>query len=131
MSDEQAGTNQTNAIETREHKDGVREIYTNFIDISWGLHDLRLRLSCVVPIVSAYIKSRPVRFVVEEHTAVTMAWAQAKLLRDSLTDAIERYEVANGEIRWPKLAAQNAQEDRDTRANQILTALVPESGKTN
>lgn len=60
-----------------------------------------------------------------------MARTQAKLLRDALTDTIERYEVANGEIKWQKLAAQNAQEDRDTRANQILTALVPENVKAN
>jgi|HubBroStandDraft_6_1064221.scaffolds.fasta_scaffold819618_2 hypothetical protein len=44
--------------------------------------------------------------VAEELAAVTMAWGQAKLLRDALIDAIERYEIANGELKWPALGAR-------------------------
>jgi len=33
-----------------------------------------------------------------------MAWPEAKVLRNMLTDAVERYEKANGEIKPLKLA---------------------------
>ncbi|MGC1647237.1 MAG: DUF3467 domain-containing protein [Candidatus Sulfotelmatobacter sp.] len=131
MADEQPKTSEANVIETRESKDGIREIYTNFVEIAWGLHDVRLRISRVLPVGNGYNQATPLRSVVEEHTAVTMAWAQAKLLRDALTDAIERYELVNGEIKWPKLAAQNAQEDRNARAKQLLTMPTPGCGEAN
>ena len=76
--------------------------------LGWGPNDVYLRLSHLVPATQA----SPARFVVEVRAAVNMAWAQAKFLRDMLTDAIERYEIANGELKWPELATQNAQEAR-------------------
>jgi hypothetical protein len=54
-----------------------------------------------------------------------MAWNEAKLLRDILIDAIERYELANGELQWPKQATQNVKEFR-----QQLLASAP-GGKVN
>lgn len=130
MSDQSPTTDATQAepsvIERREHKDGVVEIYTNFIDICWGLHDIRLRFARVLPVNSEYSSSDPLRFVVEQNAAVVMAWGQAKLLRDILTDAIERYELANGELKWPKLAGQNLKESRE----QQLMGSAPQ-GRTN
>ena len=57
-----------------------------------------------------------------------MAWDQAKLLRDALIDAIERYEIANGELKWPALAAQNLKE---AIAEQILKNAPERIGKVN
>ncbi len=113
-------------IERREHKDGVVEIYTNFIDIIWGFHDIRLRLARYLPLNSDYSSACPLRYVVEQNAAVLMGWAEAKLLRDILTDAIERYELANGELQWPKLPGQNLKESRE----QQLMASTPQ-GKAN
>jgi hypothetical protein len=48
-------------------------------------------------------------------------WGEAKLLRDILIDAVERYELTNGELKWPKLAAQNVKEFRQ----QQLLASAP------
>jgi hypothetical protein len=45
-----------------------------------------------------------------------------------LTDAIERYEIANGEFQWPELATQNAQE---ARGKQRLMSVPQGSGKAN
>ena len=76
----------------------------------------RLRLAQLVPLNSGHSPIDPLRFVAEELAAVTMAWGQAKLLRDALIDAIERYEIADGELKWPALGAQNLKE---ARAEQI------------
>ena len=113
------------AIELRPHKDGVLGIYTNFLDICWGLHDIQLRFSRLIPVNSGY-SGEALRFVAEQQAAVTMAWSQAKLLRDVLVDAIERYEVANGELKWPKLPTQNMKENRE---QQLLTRMP--DGKAN
>jgi hypothetical protein len=123
---EQSPANETNAFELREQKDGIDEIYANYIDICWGCHDVRLRLGRIVPTDGGYGSSKPLRIVVEQTAAVTMAWNEAKLLRDILIDAIERYELANGELQWPKLAGQNLKE---FRAQQLL-ASAP-GGKVN
>jgi hypothetical protein len=109
----------------RDHKDGVCEIYTNFTDLCWGPNDVYLRLCHVVP---ATTQAFPVRVVVEVRAAVDMAWAQAKFLRDMLTDAIERYEIANGELKWPQLETQNAQE---ARGKQLLMSVPQGNGKAN
>ena len=126
MEPEQSPANETTAFELREHKDGVCEIYTNFIDICWGSHDVRLRLARIVPTDGGYGSPQPLRIVVEQTAAVTMAWGEAKLLRDMLVDAVERYELANGELKWPKLATRNLREFRQ----QQLLASAP-GGKVN
>ena len=120
MEPEQSPANEA-ALELREHKDGVCEIYANFIDICWGLHDVRLRLARVVPTDGGYGSSQPLRVAVQQNAALTMPWGEAKLLRDILIDAVERYELTNGELKWPKLATQNVKEFRQ----QQLLASAP------
>jgi hypothetical protein len=124
---EQSPQNDATTIEFREHKDGVCEIYANFVDLGWGRNDVYLRLCHLVLATQA----PPDRFVVEVRAAVNMAWPQAKFLRDMLTDAIERYEIANGELKWPELATQNLQEAREERGKQLLTSVSSGSGKAN
>lgn len=126
MEPEQSPANETPAFEVREHKDGICEIYANYLDICWGTHDVRLRLGRLVPTDGWYGSAKPLRIVVEQTAAVTMAWNEAKLLRDVLIDAIERYELANGELQWPKLATQNVKEFQQ----QQLLASAP-GGKAN
>jgi hypothetical protein len=117
---------ETPDFERREHKDGIVEIYTNFIDLCWGPHDLRLCLARSFPTGGVYTSSETVRIVVEQTAAVTMAWREAKLLRDMLSDAVERYELANGELKWPDLPTKNVKEFRQ----QQLMASAPQ-GKVN
>jgi hypothetical protein len=124
---EQSPSNETSAIEFREHKDGVCEIYANFVHLCWGPNDVYLRLCHLVPATHTSLDG----FVVEVRAGVNMAWAEAKLLRGLLTDAIELYEAANGELKWPKLATQNTQGSQEERDKQLLTNVLPGSGKAN
>jgi hypothetical protein len=126
---EQSPPNDANDIEFRDHKDGVCEIYANFVDLGWGPNDIYLRLCHIVPATQAQASS--VRFVVEVRAGVNMAWAEARVLRDMLTDAIERYEIANGELKWPQLAAQNLKEAREERDKQLLMSAPQGNGKAN
>jgi hypothetical protein len=73
---EQSPTNDANAIEFREHKDGVCEIYANFVDLGWGRNDVYLRLCHLVLATQA----PPDRFVVEVRAAVNMAFGSGKTL---------------------------------------------------
>jgi len=71
------------------------EIYSNLYFINWSRTDVRLRFGQMIPVNEV---GTNVEFVVEEQAAVTIAWAQAKALRDSLSDAVERFEKMNGVI---------------------------------
>ena len=88
----------------------------------------RLRLAQLVPLNSGHSPTAPLRFVAEELAAVTMAWARQNFCGDALIDAIERYEIANGELKWPALAAQNLKE---AIAEQILKNAPERIGKVN
>lgn len=92
-----------NVKEFIKHPEGICEIYTNFIQITWTLFDVRIRLAQVVPTAMKFAEDDPKGFVAEENAAVTMAWAEAKILRDMLVDAVQRYEKTNGEIKPLKL----------------------------
>jgi len=76
------------------------EIYTNFVHVSWTLFDMRFQLGALVPAELGVSNA----FVVEPRGAVTIAWAQAKVLRDILVGMIDSYEKTNGEITPIKLA---------------------------
>jgi hypothetical protein len=78
-------------------KEGVPEVYANVIAASWTLTDVRFRIGQVVPNPNADDPKNP--FVTEERAAVTIAWAQAKWLRDNLINLIASYEKVNGEIK--------------------------------
>jgi hypothetical protein len=75
------------------------EIYSNFFHVSWTLFDVRIQLGQLVPSEPGQSKS----FVVEEQAAVTVAWPQAKNLRDMLIALVENYENTNGEIKQLKI----------------------------
>ena len=75
------------------------EIYSNYVHTSWTLFDVRFTLGQLVPASPGETKD----FVVEQQAAVTIAWAQAKYLRDVLIPLIESYEKTNGEIKPLKL----------------------------
>lgn len=78
----------------------VPEIYTNYVQASWSLFDVRVNLGQLVPAVVGEGKD----FVVQEKASVTFAWPQAKVLRDMLAALVENYERVNGEIKPIKLA---------------------------
>lgn len=82
-------------------KDGTfHDIYANIVNASWTLFDVRIRLGQLIP-VADYGPG----FVVEERGTLTLAWPEAKILRDALTGLVNAYEEANGEIKQLKLPA--------------------------
>jgi hypothetical protein len=83
-------------IEGKEH---APEIYTNYVYISWSLFDVRFQLGQLVPAGEELNQG----FRVEKRGAVTVAWAEAKSLRDMLIDVVKRYEEVNGEIKKVQL----------------------------
>jgi|SRR5208282_918099 len=82
-----------------EPKEGTPEIYSNYVHASWTLFDVRILLGQLVPLSVDPTSG----FVVEERVAVTVAWPEAKVLRDALVDLVSRYEKVNGEIQPLKL----------------------------
>jgi len=82
-------------------RDDSAEVYTNQYYIDWSISDVRIRFGQMIP--TDRLENGKVGFVVEEQAAVTMTWAQVKALRDSLNDAVGRYERANGPLEYMKL----------------------------
>jgi hypothetical protein len=79
---------------------GTVDIYTNMIQPTWTLFDVRLVLGLL-----GSTKGNPTAgFAIEEQGGVLMSWPQAKALRDILTNIVAAYEKANGEIKEIKLA---------------------------
>ncbi len=81
--------------------EGICEVYSNLHHLNWTLYDVRIRFAQIVP--SPYQPPESAGWAISEQAAVTMPWGQAKLLRDMLSEAIQRYETLNGEIKQPKL----------------------------
>ena len=72
------------------------EAYSNQFFIDWSVTDMRVRFGQMIP--TDRPENGKVGFAIEERAAISMAWAQAKALRDGLVNAVERYEKANGPI---------------------------------
>jgi hypothetical protein len=83
-------------IKTKE----VPEIYGNYVNVSWSLFDVRFVVGQLVP-TGPNLTSE---FFAEQRAAVTVAWPEAKVLRDLLIDLVARYEKVNGEIKPINLA---------------------------
>jgi len=84
-----------------EQNEGMVNLYTNSLSIDWTLYDVRIKFGHLT------FAGQPPKLVIEGKAGVTMAWAEAKALRDSLSDLVARYESVNGEIIPPKLAPAN------------------------
>ena len=81
-------------------KERTPDIYTNLVHVSWTLFDVRFTLGQLVPQRPGQSKD----FAVEMQGAVTVAWPEAKILRDILVNLITSYETTNGEIKQLKIA---------------------------
>lgn len=75
-------------------KENVPEIYGNMVNPSWTLVDVRFRIGQLVPVGTGNSE-----FVSQEQAAITVAWPYVKVLRNILTELVDSYERANGEIK--------------------------------
>ncbi len=82
--------------------DGMFEGYSNYLHINWTLYDLRIRFGNVIP--SPDSQPADSKWIISEDAAVSVPWGQAKVLRDMLIEAVQRYESVNGELKIPNLA---------------------------
>jgi hypothetical protein len=89
-------------------KEGTPQIYTNYVHVSWTFFDVRFQLGQLVP-----IDPLSSEFAVAEQGAVTVAWPEAKSLRDMLIDLVARYEETNGEIKPLKLPPNTPSTDKN------------------
>lgn len=84
-------------IDVVEQTGGIYQVYANHVVVSYTAHDLLVNFSQLrrMPEItpSAIPTSR-----IEQRAAVTMAWSEAKALRDVLTSVIKLFEETNGEI---------------------------------
>ena len=80
---------------------GTVEVYTNFVESNWTPYDVRLRFSQVMHPNAELDPDKPI--VINQRAAVTMAWAEAKFLRNLLTQLVDGFEKVNGEIKEPKI----------------------------
>jgi|SRR5580692_5800907 hypothetical protein len=99
MNEESKNPEQPVKFPWAKRKEGTPDIYCNYVNASWTLYDVRVVLGQLVPVDNG----EHAGFVVEERGAVTVAWPEAKVLRDALIDLIARYEKTNGEIKPLKL----------------------------
>jgi hypothetical protein len=86
------------------------EVYSNQFSLGWTARDLRIQFRQLIvtagdPVVAA---ERPggwsnevTKLLAEERAAVTTSWSDAKVLAGMLTEAVQRFEAANGEIKQP------------------------------
>src|ERR1700674_1675899 len=78
------------------------EIYGNYFDVNWTVNDLRIRFGQITPLREHAADMNP-SWGIDLHGSATVSWLQAKILRDTLTQAIDRYEALSGQITEPKL----------------------------
>jgi len=83
-----------------ESRHGVYNVYSNNINALYTAHDVRIRFAELIKITEA-TESSPRVFTVEERVAVTLAWTEAKVLLNILSDIVGKFERLNGEIKTP------------------------------
>lgn len=99
----QEGTKTIKLI-TVERPGGIDHVYANHIILGITGYDVTLWFSKLVRLPQHNPADEPVNQV-EQRATVTLAWAEAKALRNMLTDTIEKLEKLNGEINpAPKIA---------------------------
>jgi len=97
--DKPSGSDILKKFDWEQSRYPIPEIYSNYLQSSWSLTDVRLLFGQLKP---QFGDSK--NFLVEERGAVTLPWAQAKHLAATLSALVRKYEEANGEIKRARLA---------------------------
>jgi hypothetical protein len=88
----------TKPIDWVKSPDGICEVYSNMVHVTWSMDDVRIRLGQLVDSPETPNPGEAFVGVSEERAAITLTWRMAKLLRDQLSGVINRYEKVNGSI---------------------------------
>ncbi len=84
-------------IEVVEQPGGIYQVYANHVIVSYTGHDVLVNFSQLRRLPEIKASDMPTSRV-EQRAAVTMAWSEAKALRDLLTGVIQLFESANGQV---------------------------------
>jgi hypothetical protein len=85
-----------------ESRQGIFNLYANNFNATWTAHDVRVIFGELIRI-STDPATNQRTFTIEDRSAVTMAWTEAKLLAAMLTDIVTQCETKNGEIKLPTI----------------------------
>ena len=89
-------------VERVESRHGVYSTHVNNFDVLWTAHDVRMIFGEVVRLRTDP-NTQQKTLLVEERVAVTMAWSEAKLFLQMVSNIIRQFEEKNGEIKTPSL----------------------------
>lgn len=89
--------------------EGIFQGYSNYIDAAWTLFDVTIRFAQIVPLPPSGGK---LKFEAEENARITIAWPEAKILANMMTDLVKRFEETNGEIKPLKLVPSPADDKK-------------------
>jgi hypothetical protein len=82
-------------------EDGVYEAYSNIVHVNWSPFDVRIRFGQLI--ADPRTSPQKAKWVVDERAAITMAWNEAKYLRDLLHGIVKDYEAKNAKLVTPIL----------------------------
>jgi Protein of unknown function (DUF3467) len=89
--------------------DEVFEAYSNILHLNWSPHDVRIRFGQLI--ADPRTSPQHAKWVVNEYAAITLAWGEAKYLRDILHAVVKDYEAKNGKIVMPILPTPTGAEE--------------------
>jgi len=78
---------------------GLFASYANHVQVGFTAFDIRLLFGEVVDV-------QPNKVTIEQRASITMAWLQAKILKQMLERIISDYEARNGELKVPTGAVE-------------------------
>jgi Protein of unknown function (DUF3467) len=89
-------------VRIEQQPGGVYRTYSNSVDLSWTLHDVRIRFNDLERLPKHQESDLPTNRI-EERAIITLAWSEAKILSTMLIDLLDQFERENTEIVTPKL----------------------------
>jgi len=107
MTDNKKPTSERTRFPFVKPDEGIFQIYSNYVDAAWTLFDVTIRFAQIVPLPPSGPEPH---FEAEENARVTLAWPEAKILANMMTDLVKRFEETNGEIKPLKLTPSPADE---------------------
>ena len=86
-------------LKISEPAEGVFACYSNFFNVAWTAHDLRLQF-CELTDASEKSPS-PFTPRLEREAVITVSWMQVKQIARVLSDVVAAYEAKNGPLPIP------------------------------
>jgi hypothetical protein len=101
---------ETREVEIQHPPDGLLTFYANHIALGTTAFDIRLVFGQVMDI-------KATKALVQQEVMVTLAWMEAKILRDLLDLQIKKYEEDNEPLFLPKISKTVIAPDASLWAN--------------